>query len=69
MSKNILNEIRSFEFDKNREAIFGIKSGIIWGHSNSTNGCFPMLYISKPKHIKQSDFELLLDKIDITIRQ
>ena len=65
---NILETIRSFEFDKNRKSIFGIKSGILWGHSNKSNGSFPMLYISKPKHISQEDFELLLDKIDISIR-
>lgn len=61
----ILNEIKSFEFDKNRNKLFGIKSGIIWGHSRTTNGMFPMLYISKPKHISQEDFELLLDSIQI----
>jgi hypothetical protein len=66
---NILDTIRSFEFDKNRNKIFGIKSGIVWGHSNKTNGTFPLLYISKPKHISQEDFELLLDKIDIGIRK
>jgi hypothetical protein len=65
---NILESIRSFEFDKNRNKIFGIKSGIVWGYSNKTNGSFPMLYISKPKSISQEDFELLLEKIDINIR-
>lgn len=64
---NILDTIRSFEFDKNRNKVFGIKSGIIWGHSNKSNGIFPMLYISKPKHVSQEDFELLLDKLDINI--
>jgi hypothetical protein len=67
--KTILESIKSFEFDKNRKKIFGIKSGIVWGHSNSTNGMFPMLYISKPRTISQEDFELLLDKIEISIRQ
>lgn len=66
---NILESIRSFEFDKNRKKIFGIKSGIVWGHSNKTNSSFPMLYISKPKNISQEDFELLLEKLDISIRR
>lgn len=66
---NILETIHSFEFDKNKNKVFGIKSGIVWGHSNKTNATFPMLYISKPKHITQEDFELLLDKIDISIRK
>jgi hypothetical protein len=65
----ILEKIRSFEFDKNRTRIFGIKSAIVWGHSKDTNGSFPMLYISKPKNISQEDFEILLDKIDIEIRK
>lgn len=64
---NILDSIRSFEFDKNRKFVFGIKSGIVWGHSNKSNSSFPMLYISKPKNISQEDFELLLDKIQIEI--
>jgi hypothetical protein len=66
---NILDKIKSFEFDKNRNKIFGIKSGIVWGHSNESNSIFPMLYISKPRNISQEDFELLLNKIDITIRK
>lgn len=65
---NILEQIRSFEFDKNRKKLFGIKSGIVWGHSKTTNGSFPMLYISKPKGISQSDFELLLDSLDIKLK-
>jgi len=65
---NILKKIRSFEYDKNRKAIFGIKSAIVWGHSKNTNGIFPMLYISKPKKISQADFELLLDSLEIELK-
>jgi len=68
MPQNILEKISSFEYDKNRNKIFGIKSAIIWGHSKDTNSSFPMIYISKPKSVSQADFELLLDKIDIAIR-
>ena len=64
---SILDTIKSFEYDKNRDAKFGLKSAIIWGHSNKSNSCFPMLYISKPKGISQTDFELLLEKLEITI--
>lgn len=28
---SIFEKIKSFEFDKNRNNIFGIKSGIVWG--------------------------------------
>lgn len=69
MKKNILDGIHSFEYDKNREHIFGVKSAIIWGYSNQTNGVFPMLYISKPKHVSQEDYELLLNKLEITINR
>jgi hypothetical protein len=66
---NILESIRSYEYDKNKTKVFGIKSAIIWGHSKKSNSSFPMLYISKPKNISQEDFELLLDSIDITIKE
>jgi hypothetical protein len=66
---SIFDDIRAIEFDRNRDKIFRIKSGILWGHSKHTNGSFPLLYISKPKNISQADFELLLDNIDITMRK
>jgi hypothetical protein len=69
MEKNILERIRSFEFDKNRNKVFGIKSAIVWGHSNETNSTFPLFYISKPRSVSQEDFDLMLDKIDIIIRK
>ena len=62
---NILNQIKSFEFDRNRNKLFGIKSGIVWGHSKDCNGMFPLLYISKPKHISQEDFEYILDHMSL----
>lgn len=66
---NILERIKSFEFDKNKKKMFGVKSGIVWGHSKDTNSIFPMLYISKPKSISQEDFNLLLDKIEINMNK
>ena len=62
---SIFDTLRSFSFDKNEKHIFGIKSGIIWGHSNKANASSPLLYISKPKAISQEEFEELLDCIDI----
>lgn len=64
---SLLNQIRSIEFDKNRKSIFGIKSGIVWGHSKNSNSSFSILYISKPKGISQTDFEELLNKLEINI--
>lgn len=65
----ILDSIRSFEYDKNKNNALGIKSGIVWGHSNNSNSSFPMLYISKPKGISKEDFDLLLDKLEININK
>ena len=60
---SIFDRLKSFEFDKNRKHIFGIKSGIVWG--NGEKGTSPILYISKPKHVSQEDFEELVNSIDI----
>jgi hypothetical protein len=65
----VLDEIGSFSFDQNREEKFGVKSGIVYGHSNTVNAIYPLLYISKPKHLSQEDFDLLLSKLDISIRR
>jgi len=65
---NILDDIRAIEFDTNQRKIFGLKSAIIWGHSKYTNSCIPLLYISKPKHISQEDFEYLLNNLIINIK-
>jgi|ADurb_H2B_03_Slu_FD_contig_41_1265980_length_846_multi_2_in_0_out_0_1 hypothetical protein len=66
---NILDSIKSIYFDKNKSKIFGIKSAIIWGNSKNDNSTFPLLYISKPKHLSEDEFEILLDKIDIRIKK
>ena len=63
-----LDEIRAIEYDRNRAKLFGIKSGIVWGH-HKEGGSFPLLYISKPKHLSQADFEEILNKLDISIRR
>lgn len=62
---SVFDNIRSVEVDKNKGKIFGIKSGIVWGHSTKENCASPLLYLSKPKSISQKDFEELLDKIRI----
>ena len=63
---SIFEKYKDFEFDKNKEKIFGIKSGIVWGHSKTKNSISPLLYISKPKHVSQEDFEELLETIRIS---
>lgn len=66
---SVFDSIKSIEFDKNKNKIFGIKSGILWGHSKNENKCFPILYISKPKHISQKDFESILNRVEINIKK
>jgi hypothetical protein len=66
---NILDRIKSFSFDPNQHHQFGVRSGIVWSHSNQDNSIFPILYISKPRRISLADFNLLLEKIDINIRK
>lgn len=65
---NITDELRSIEFDKNKEHIFGIKSAILWGHREK-GATSPLLYISKPKHISQEDFDYLIDHLDLQLRR
>jgi len=62
---SIFDEIRAFEFDHNKNHIFGIKSAIVWGHSAHSNSCFPILYLRKPKGITQEQYEELIDAIEI----
>lgn len=64
----ITDNIRSIEFDRNENHIFGIKSAILWGHREKGLTA-PLLYISKPKHISQEDFEYLINHIDIGLRK
>lgn len=61
----IFDRIRSVEFDRNKNKVFGIKSAIVWGHSKDTNGSFPLLYISKPKHISEEEYKELIEAISI----
>ena len=63
----ILDTVKSIEFDTNKKHIFGIKSGILWGHSNKSNSISPLLYISKPKSVSQEDFEYMLDCLCISM--
>ena len=62
---NITDKIQSIEFDKNEKHEFGIKSTIIWGHSNENNVTYPLLYISKPKHISEEDYRYMINKLEI----
>lgn len=64
---SISDGIRSFEFDRNKKRVFGIKSAIVWGHSKDCNESSPLFYISRPKHVSQEDFDFILDHLDITL--
>lgn len=64
---SMLDKIESIEFNDNKNKIFNIKSGILWGINGNT--CFPLVYISKPKSVSQDDFEDILSRIDIDIHK
>ncbi len=66
---NEIDKIRAIEFDKNKRKIFGIKSAIVWAYSIEDGKVYPLLYISKPKHLSQEDFDVVLDRLDIKIRK
>lgn len=63
---SIFDKIRSVEVDKNKNKIFGIKSAIIWAHSNQTNSTYPLLYLRKPKNITDEEYKELIDSINVT---
>lgn len=62
---SVWDRIKSFEFDKNKSKIFGIKSAIVWGNSSTSNSQSPLLYISKPRSLPQKEFDELIEKIRI----
>lgn len=64
----IIAKLRSIEYDKNRTKIFGLKSAILWGHFKEDSNTMPLLYISKPKHITQEEYEDLLDRLEINLK-
>jgi hypothetical protein len=66
---SIFDKIKSVTYDRNRNKIFGLKSAIVWGNSKDTNSIFPLLYISKPKHISKEDFDILLSHLEISFKQ
>ena len=46
---------------------FNRKSGILWG--NKWNVWWVILYLYKPRKMKQEDFEEILDKINISFKK
>jgi len=66
---SILDNIRSFELDKNRNKQFRIKSAIVWGIPKNGRGQFPLFYISKQKWMTKEEFDLILEKLDISMRR
>lgn len=65
MSK--LKELHSIEFDYNENKVFGIKSAILWGHGNDGKS-FPLVYITKPKHITDEEYKQILYRLLISMK-
>jgi len=62
----IFDEISGIEIDPNLQHKYGLVSGIVWGNSIKVNGTYPIMYLTKPKHVSQHDYEAMLDSIKIT---
>lgn len=60
-------EIIKIELDKNKNRIFGIKSAILWAFKSS-NKSYPLIYLRKPKHMSDEEFEDILDRLEITLK-
>ena len=66
MSK-LINSLVSISYDKNRDGKWPLKSAILFGnHKNNTSS--PLVYISKPKHVTQEDFDEILDRLQISLQ-
>ena len=61
----LLNTLKSISCDKNKSRFLNIKSVIVWGHREK--GSFPLLYIKKPKHVSQEDFDEIIDHLEIML--
>jgi len=61
----IFDDIKSFSVSLPANNAFNIKSGIVWGHSNKTNGVYPIIYLTRPKGIPKEDFAMLMESIKI----
>lgn len=55
----------NYEFDSNKEHIFGIKSEIIWETHNSRSRA--MVYLRKPKNVTEEEYRDFLRSVTITI--
>jgi hypothetical protein len=63
----IIDRIKSFEFDRNRNNVFGIKAAIVWARTEEGFTLYPLLYISKPRWITQKDYDDILDRLQLSI--
>lgn len=55
------------ELDKNKNKIFGIRSAILWGFIEDNVSC-PIIYLRKPKYMSDEEFESILDRLEIKIK-
>ena len=65
ITESLLSRLKSISCDKNKSGFAGIKSAIIWG--NTERGTYPLLYIKKPKHLSQEDFDEILSNLEVTL--
>jgi len=59
---NILNKIKSFGIDRDK---LWSKFATIYANSAETNSIYPLIYLTKPKHISDEEYKDMLDAIEI----
>ncbi len=48
--------------------LFRTSNGILWADQNGDHAYYPILYLKKPKHLSDEEFQKLLDKLEITFK-
>lgn len=59
----MITDIESFTLDTKDIHRLGYKCAVVWGHKGASMQ--PVMYIRKPKHISQDDFDNMMKHIEI----
>jgi hypothetical protein len=70
----LIENIKSLVLDKSKELrehnkkIFRTSNGVLWADQIGDPRYYPILYLKKPKHLSEEEFQKLLDKLEITFK-
>jgi hypothetical protein len=59
-------KLRAYSVTKRGEDDF-VKSAVVYGHLLERNASFPLMYLQKPKHITDEQFDKLVEGVKLTI--